>query len=63
MAEENKPILKSKTFWTAIGLAVLSTMDGPAKELIKNQTPLAGNIIAIVMIFLRFLTMHGIKWK
>lgn len=58
-----KPILKSKTFWTAIGVSVLSAVDGPVKELIQHQTPLAGSILSIIMIILRFLTLHGVKIK
>lgn len=61
--DEKKPIWKSKTFWTAIGVAVLSIVEGPVKDIIKTQTPIAGSILGIVIIVLRFVTSDGVKWK
>lgn len=61
--DEKKPIWKSKTFWTAIGVAVLSIVEGPVKDIIKIQPPIAGSILGIVIIILRFVTSDGVKWK
>jgi hypothetical protein len=61
--DEKKPIWKSKTFWTAIGVAVLSIVEGPVKDIIKTQPPIAGSILGIVIIVLRFVTSDGVKWK
>lgn len=61
--DEKKSIWKSKTFWTAIGVAVLSIVEGPVKDMIKTQPPLAGSILGIVIIVLRFITTEGVKLK
>lgn len=60
---EKKPLWKSKTFWTAIGVAVLSIIEGPVKDIIKTQPPIAGSILGIVIIVLRFITTEGVKLK
>jgi hypothetical protein len=61
--DEKKPIWKSKTFWTAIGVVVLSIVEGPIKDMIKTQPPIAGSILGIVIIVLRFITTEGVKLK
>jgi hypothetical protein len=58
-----KSILQSKTFWVAIGVSIISCVDGPLKEIIKDQPPLFGAIISVLMIVLRFLTTNGVKIK
>ena len=59
----NKSLLKSKTFWVAVGVSVISVLDGPMKDIIKEQPPIAGLVVSIVMIILRFLTTNGVKLK
>lgn len=61
--DEKKPIWKSKTFWTAIGVVALSIIEGPVKDIIKTQPPIAGSILGIVIIVLRFITTEGVKLK
>lgn len=58
-----KSLLKSKTFWVAVGVSVISVLDGPMKDIIKEQPPLAGLVVSILMIVLRFLTTNGVKLK
>ena len=58
-----KSLLKSKTFWVAVGVSVISVLDGPMKDIIKEQPPLAGLVVSILMIVLRFLTTNGLKLK
>lgn len=60
---DNKSLLKSKTFWVAVGVSVISVLDGPMKDIIKEQPPLAGLVVSILMIVLRFLTTNGVKLK
>ena len=60
---DKKSLLKSKTFWVAVGVSVISVLDGPMKDIIKEQPPLAGLVVSIVMIILRFLTTNGVKLK
>lgn len=58
-----KSIFYSKTFWTALGLASIAAAEGPFQELIKEQPPIAGLIVSIIMIVLRFATNEGVKLK
>lgn len=60
---DKKSLLKSKTFWVAVGVSVISVLDGPMKDIIKEQPPIAGLFVSIVMIILRFLTTNGVKLK
>jgi hypothetical protein len=60
---EKKPLWKSKTFWTGIGVVALSIIEGPVKDIIKTQPPIAGSILGIVIIVLRFITTEGVKLK
>lgn len=60
---DKKSLLKSKTFWVAVGVSVISVLDGPMKDIIKEQPPLAGLVVSILMIVLRFLTTNGVKLK
>lgn len=60
---EKKPLWKSKTFWTAVAVVVLSIVEGPIKDMIKTQPPIAGSILGIVIIVLRFITTDGVKLK
>jgi len=60
---EKKSLLKSKTFWVAVGVSVISVLDGPMKDIIKEQPPIAGLVVSILMIVLRFLTTNGLKLK
>ena len=60
---DKKSLLKSKTFWVAVGVSVISVLDGPMKDIIKEQPPLAGLVVSILMIVLRFLTTNGLKLK
>ncbi len=59
----DKSIFQSKTFWVALGLSAIAAIDGPLQEFIKDQPPIAGLVVSIVMIILRFVTNSGVKLK
>lgn len=60
---QSKSLLKSKTFWVAIGILVISSVEGPLQGIIKDQPPIFGAIVSVLMIVLRFLTSQGVKIK
>ena len=60
---QSKSLLKSKTFWVAIGILVISSVEGPLQGIIKDQPPIFGTIVSVLMIVLRFLTSQGVKIK
>lgn len=60
---EKKSLLKSKTFWVAVGISIISSVEGPLKEVIKDQPPLFGMVVGVLMIVLRYVTSEGVKLK
>ena len=60
---DNKPILKSKTFWVAAGMGALGGMVNGIQDYIANYPGETSVLFGAVMVALRFLTTNSVKLK
>lgn len=58
-----KFLLKSKTVWVALLIAISTALEDNVKHWVAAHPGWAGSLVSILMIFLRLLTTGAVSWK
>jgi len=50
-------------FWAALGIAALSSIEGPAQEFMKTHPGVSGSLVSFVVVFLRCITYGKVSMR